>query len=85
MELFDHGYVVTTRVLHSNDGTRSNTSQYVYITCHCQKARAFSKHLADVFQLQPSENESKEEALIQLLEASYHLEPPIKRLKKLKF
>jgi hypothetical protein len=25
MELFDHGYVVTTRVLHSNDDPRSNT------------------------------------------------------------
>jgi hypothetical protein len=29
MELFDHGYLVTTRVLHSNDGLRSNTSQYL--------------------------------------------------------
>jgi hypothetical protein len=28
MELFDYGYLVTTRVLHSNDGLRSNTSQY---------------------------------------------------------
>jgi hypothetical protein len=28
MELFNHGYVVTTRVLHSNNGPRSNTSQY---------------------------------------------------------
>jgi hypothetical protein len=26
MELFDYGYLVTTRVLHSNDGLRSNTS-----------------------------------------------------------
>jgi hypothetical protein len=32
MELFDHGYVVTTRVLHSNDGLRSNTSHY--LTAH---------------------------------------------------
>jgi hypothetical protein len=29
MELFDYGYLVTTRLLHSNDGLRSNTSQYV--------------------------------------------------------
>jgi hypothetical protein len=28
MELFDYDYLVTTRVLHSNDGLRSNTSQY---------------------------------------------------------
>jgi hypothetical protein len=28
MELFDHDYLVTTRVLHSNYGLRSNTSQY---------------------------------------------------------
>jgi hypothetical protein len=26
MELFDHGYVVTTGVLHSKDGPQSNTS-----------------------------------------------------------
>jgi hypothetical protein len=29
MELFDYGYLVTTRVLHVNDGLRSNVSQYV--------------------------------------------------------
>jgi hypothetical protein len=29
MKLFDNGYVVTTRVLHSNDSPRSNTSQYI--------------------------------------------------------
>jgi hypothetical protein len=29
MELFDYGYLVTTRVLHINDGLRSNTSQYL--------------------------------------------------------
>jgi hypothetical protein len=32
MELFDYGYLVTTRVLHINDGLRSNTSQYI-INC----------------------------------------------------
>jgi hypothetical protein len=31
METFDHGYVITTKVLHSNDGPRSNTPQYIYI------------------------------------------------------
>jgi hypothetical protein len=31
MELFEYGYLVTTRVLHSNDGLLSNTSQYIYI------------------------------------------------------
>jgi hypothetical protein len=45
-------------------------------------AHAFAKHLADVFQLHPSENESEEEeALIQLLESPYQLEPPIKHFK----
>jgi hypothetical protein len=34
MEPLDHGYLVTTRVLHSNDGLRSNTSQYIYIYIH---------------------------------------------------
>jgi hypothetical protein len=36
MELFDYGYLVTTRVLHSNDGFRSNTyNMYIYIyICH---------------------------------------------------
>jgi hypothetical protein len=29
METFDHGCIVTTSVLHSNDGLRLNTSQYV--------------------------------------------------------
>jgi hypothetical protein len=29
MELFDYGYLVTTRVLHSNHGLRLNTSHYL--------------------------------------------------------
>jgi hypothetical protein len=33
MELFDYGYLVTTRVLHSNDSLRSNTS-------HCSLLKA---------------------------------------------
>jgi ribosomal protein S21 len=49
----------------------------------CQKAHAFVKHVADVFQPHPTENESKkEEALIQLLEAPYQLEQPMKRFKR---
>jgi hypothetical protein len=31
MELFNYGYLVTTRVLPSNDGLQSNTSLYVYV------------------------------------------------------
>jgi hypothetical protein len=40
------------------------------------------KSLTDVSQPHPSENEPEvEEALIQLVESSYQIEPPIKRLK----
>jgi hypothetical protein len=46
------------------------------------KALAFATHPADVFQPHQSENEPKEEeALFQLLESPYQLEPPIKRFK----
>jgi hypothetical protein len=48
-----------------------------------EKAQAFAKLLADVFQPPPSEDEPEEEiALIQLLESPYQLEPPIKRFKR---
>jgi hypothetical protein len=48
-----------------------------------RKNITFVKQLADVFQAHPRENEpEEEEALIQLLEAHYHLEPPIKRFKR---
>jgi hypothetical protein len=51
-----------------------------------QKTHAFAKHLADVFQLHPSENEPKEEeALIQLLEAPKQFKPLFKCFKELKF
>jgi hypothetical protein len=47
------------------------------------KAHAFAKHLANIFQPHPSENQPEEEdALTQLLETPYQLEPPINRLKK---
>jgi hypothetical protein len=43
-----------------------------------KKAHGFAEHLPKVFQLHPSENEpKKEEALIQLPETPYQLEPPI--------
>jgi hypothetical protein len=43
----------------------------------------FAKHLANLFQPQPSKHElDEEEALIQLLEAPYQLEPPVNRLKR---
>jgi hypothetical protein len=49
----------------------------------CRKSTRIAKHLADVFQPHPSENEPEvEEALIQLLESSYQLELPIKRFKR---
>jgi hypothetical protein len=48
-----------------------------------KNAHAFAKRLTDVFQPHPSENEpEEEEALIQLLESPYQLEPPIKRFKR---
>jgi hypothetical protein len=48
-----------------------------------EKAHAFAEHLAKVFQSLPSEDEPiEEEALIQLLETPYQLEPPINYLKK---
>jgi hypothetical protein len=48
-----------------------------------QKAHAFVEHLAEVFQLHPSENLPKEEeSLIQLLETPYQIEPPINHLKR---
>jgi hypothetical protein len=46
-----------------------------------KKAHAFTEHLAKVFQFHPSESESEEEeALIQLLDTSYQLEPPMSHL-----
>jgi hypothetical protein len=65
----------TTTLIFLDQGTwtRSNV----------EKAHAFAEHLAKVFQPHPSENEpEEEEALIQLLETPYQLEPPISRLKR---
>jgi hypothetical protein len=51
-----------------------------------KKAHAFAEHLPNVFQPHPSENQpEEEEEIIQLLETPYKLEPPINRLKDLKF
>jgi hypothetical protein len=48
-----------------------------------EKAHAFAEHLANVFQLHPSVNESEEEeALMQLLEIPYQLKPPVNHLKR---
>jgi hypothetical protein len=44
---------------------------------------AFAEHLANLFQPQPSKHKlDEEEALIQLLETPYQLEPPFNRLKR---
>jgi hypothetical protein len=58
------------------------TSQGTWARRNVEKAHAFAEHLANVFQLHPSENKPiKEEALIQLLETPYQLEPTINRLR----
>jgi hypothetical protein len=59
------------------------TSQGTWARSNVKKAHASAEHLAKVFQLHPSENEpQEEEALTQLLETTYQLEPPINRLKR---
>jgi hypothetical protein len=57
------------------------TSQGTLERSNVEKAHAFAEHLVKDFQPHPSENES-EEALTQLLEIPYQLEPPINRLKR---
>jgi hypothetical protein len=58
------------------------TSQRTWERSNVENAHAFAKHLADNFHPHPSENDpEEEEALTQLLEAPYQLEPPIKRFK----
>jgi hypothetical protein len=64
--------------------TPLRTSQGTWSRSNVEKAHAFAEHLAKVFQPHPLENET-EESLIQLLETPYQLEPPIYRLKELKF
>jgi hypothetical protein len=58
------------------------TSQGTWARSNVEKAHAFSEHLVKVFQPHLSENESEEEALTQLLETPYQLEPLINRLKR---
>jgi hypothetical protein len=60
------------------------TSQGTWARSSVEKAHAFAEQLANVLQPHPSENQS-EEALMQLLETPYQLEPPINRLKRAEF
>jgi hypothetical protein len=54
------------------------TSQGTWAKRNIGKTHAFAERLAKDFQLHPSENEPEEEnALTQVLETLYHLEPPI--------
>jgi hypothetical protein len=49
-----------------------------WASSNVEKAHAFANHLANVFQPHPTENQpEEEEALTQLLETPYQLEPPI--------
>jgi hypothetical protein len=51
--------------------------------CKRYRIPAFAKHFANVFQPHASENQpAQDEALMQLLETYYPLEPPINRLKR---
>jgi hypothetical protein len=59
------------------------TSQGTWARSNVEKASAFAENLSEVFQPKPSENEpGEDEALIQLLETPYQLEPPINCLKR---
>jgi hypothetical protein len=58
------------------------TTKGTWARSNVEKAHAFAEHLAKVFQPHPSGNEPEEEALTQLLETPYQLEPPINRLKR---
>jgi hypothetical protein len=59
------------------------TSQGTWARSNTERAHTFAELLAKVFQPPPSENEpEEEEALIQLLETPYQLEPPINCLKR---
>jgi hypothetical protein len=52
------------------------TSQGTWARGNVEKAHAFAEHLANVFQPHPSESQPEgEEALTQLLETPYQLEP----------
>jgi hypothetical protein len=55
------------------------TSQGTWARRNVEKADTLAKHLAEDFQPYPSKDEPKEEeALLQLVEVPYQLEPPIK-------
>jgi hypothetical protein len=59
------------------------TSQKNWARSSVDKAHTFTKHLADDLQPHPSEKEpEEEEALFELLENPYQLEPPINHLKR---
>jgi hypothetical protein len=59
------------------------TSQGTWARSNVEKTHAFAELLAKGFHPHPSENEPlEEEALVQLLETPYQLEPPINRLKR---
>jgi hypothetical protein len=58
------------------------TSQGTLARSNVEKAHTFAEHLANVFQPHPAENEPEEkEAIMQILETPYQLEPPINCLK----
>jgi hypothetical protein len=58
------------------------TSQGTWTRSNVEKAHAFVECLAKVLQPHPSENEPKEEALIQFPETPYQLKPSINHLKR---
>jgi hypothetical protein len=61
--------------------TSTSKEQGTWARSNIAKAHVFTEHLANVFQPHPPENEpEKEEALTQLLETPYQLEPPINHL-----
>jgi hypothetical protein len=58
------------------------TSQETSPRSSVEKAHSFAKHLADVFQPHPTENEPEEEELFQIRDSPCQLEPPIKLFKR---
>jgi putative salt-induced outer membrane protein YdiY len=66
----------TKKIKQAKKPSSLRTSQGTWARSSVEKACAFTEHLAKVFQLHRSENESEEkEALIQLLETPYQLGP----------
>jgi hypothetical protein len=76
---------VTKKIKRIKKHSPLRTSQGTWARSNVEKAHAFTEHLAKLFQPHPSENVPEEEALIQLLETPYQLEPPINISKELKF